>query len=103
MPARANLRLLLAYQYTRPGKALVFMGTELAPWSEWNHDASLDWSLRFDVGATWAKLKFTQLAQYEFDLSDVRPVTRSSMALYPPNRQDDGGGSRSRGRDLPIQ
>src|SRR5207302_3758012 len=41
----ANLRLLLAYQYTRPGKALVFMGTELGPWSEWNHDASLDWSL----------------------------------------------------------
>jgi 1,4-alpha-glucan branching enzyme len=41
----ANLRLLLALQYTRPGKALVFMGTELAPWTEWNHDASLDWSL----------------------------------------------------------
>ncbi len=27
----ANLRLLLAYQYTRPGKKLLFMGTELAP------------------------------------------------------------------------
>ena len=41
----ANLRLLLAYQYTRPGKQLVFMGTELGPWLEWNHDASLDWHL----------------------------------------------------------
>ena len=40
----ANLRLLLAYQYTRPGKKLVFMGTELAPWNEWNHDAGLDWA-----------------------------------------------------------
>ncbi len=40
----ANLRLLLAYQYTRPGKKLVFMGTELAPWAEWNHDAGLDWA-----------------------------------------------------------
>ncbi|MGQ0713942.1 MAG: 1,4-alpha-glucan branching protein GlgB [Gemmatimonadaceae bacterium] len=39
----ANLRLLLAYQYTRPGKKLLFMGTELAPWAEWNHDSSLDW------------------------------------------------------------
>ncbi|MDQ3997265.1 MAG: 1,4-alpha-glucan branching protein GlgB [Gemmatimonadota bacterium] len=44
----ANLRLLLAYQYTRPGKALLFMGTELAVWSEWNHDQSLDWHLLHD-------------------------------------------------------
>jgi len=41
----ANLRLLLAYQYTRPGKKLLFMGTELAPWNEWSHDESLDWHL----------------------------------------------------------
>src|SRR5687768_1092413 len=41
----ANLRLLLAYQYTRPGKKLLFMGTELAPTTEWNHDISLDWHL----------------------------------------------------------
>jgi len=41
----ANLRLLLAYQYTRPGKKLLFMGTEVAPWREWNHDVSLDWHL----------------------------------------------------------
>ena len=40
----ANLRTLLAYQFTRPGKKLVFMGTELAPWGEWNHDAGLPWS-----------------------------------------------------------
>ena len=41
----ANLRLLLAYQYTRPGKKLLFMGTEIAQRAEWNHDASLDWHL----------------------------------------------------------
>ena len=44
----ANLRLLLAYLYTRPGKKLLFMGTELAPWAEWNHDTSLDWHLATD-------------------------------------------------------
>ncbi|NIR46774.1 MAG: 1,4-alpha-glucan branching protein GlgB [Gemmatimonadetes bacterium] len=44
----ANLRLLLTYQYTRPGKQLLFMGTELAPWREWNHDTSLDWHLAED-------------------------------------------------------
>ncbi|GBD32194.1 1,4-alpha-glucan branching enzyme GlgB [bacterium HR33] len=41
----ANLRLLFAYQYTRPGKQLLFMGSELAPHREWNHDSSLDWHL----------------------------------------------------------
>jgi 1,4-alpha-glucan branching enzyme len=41
----ANLRLLLTYQYTRPGKILLFMGTELAPDREWSHERSLDWHL----------------------------------------------------------
>src|SRR4029077_11443370 len=41
----ANLRLLLAYMFTRPGKKLVFMGMELATPNEWNHDQSLDWHL----------------------------------------------------------
>jgi 1,4-alpha-glucan branching enzyme len=44
----AQLRLLLTYQWTRPGKQLVFMGTELAPPNEWNCDASLDWHLADD-------------------------------------------------------
>ncbi|HEY9228184.1 MAG TPA: 1,4-alpha-glucan branching protein GlgB [Gemmatimonadaceae bacterium] len=44
----ANLRLLLSYLFTRPGKKLMFMGMELAPWSEWNHDSSLDWHLLDD-------------------------------------------------------
>ena len=41
----ANLRALLAYQYTRPGKPLLFMGAELGSLREWNHDSSLDWHL----------------------------------------------------------
>ena len=44
----ANLRLLLAYQWTRPGKKLLFMGTELASWNEWHHETSLDWHLADD-------------------------------------------------------
>ena len=44
----ANLRTLLAYQFTRPGKKLLFMGTELAPHNEWYYDASLDWHLEGD-------------------------------------------------------
>jgi 1,4-alpha-glucan branching enzyme len=44
----ANLRLLLTYQYTRPGKVLLFMGTELASWREWYYAQSLDWHLEQD-------------------------------------------------------
>ncbi len=41
----ANLRLLYTYMYTRPGKQLLFMGSELAMEREWDHDRSLDWHL----------------------------------------------------------
>ncbi len=46
----ATLRLLFAYQWSQPGKKLLFMGGEIAQWSEWNHDASLDWHLLDDPG-----------------------------------------------------
>ena len=41
----ANLRLLFASMFTQPGKKLLFMGSELAQWREWNHDGTLDWHL----------------------------------------------------------
>jgi 1,4-alpha-glucan branching enzyme len=44
----ANLRLLLGYMCASPGKKLLFMGTELAPWEEWRHDGGLPWHLLDD-------------------------------------------------------
>jgi 1,4-alpha-glucan branching enzyme len=41
----ANLRLLYCYQFTYPGKKLIFMGQEFGQRDEWNHDRPLDWHL----------------------------------------------------------
>jgi 1,4-alpha-glucan branching enzyme len=41
----ANMRLLMGYLYTHPGKKLFFMGAEIGQWREWDHDGSVDWNL----------------------------------------------------------
>jgi 1,4-alpha-glucan branching enzyme len=41
----ANLRLLLLFQWTYPGKKLLFMGGEFGQPREWNHAESLPWHL----------------------------------------------------------
>ena len=41
----ANLRLLFTYQFTMPGKKLLFMGGEFGQRNEWNHNRALDWQL----------------------------------------------------------
>ncbi len=41
----ANLRLLLTWQFTSPGKKLNFMGNELAHGREWRVQGELDWPL----------------------------------------------------------
>ena len=39
----ANLRALYAYQFTHPGKKLLFMGTEFGQGREWDSTGILDW------------------------------------------------------------
>jgi 1,4-alpha-glucan branching enzyme len=44
----ANLRALLGYMYTHPGKKLLFMGSEFGQWDEWSHEGQLAWRLAED-------------------------------------------------------
>ncbi len=41
----ANLRSLLSYMTVHPGKKLLFMGGEIAQWTEWKDTGSLDWNI----------------------------------------------------------
>ena len=69
---RANLRLLYAYQWTMPGKKLLFMGGELGQWREWDHDGSLDWHL----------LSEPDHARIALTLGELNRVYRQRAALH---------------------
>ncbi len=47
---RATLRAYFAFQWTHPGRKLLFMGGELASPREWDHDGEIDWALLKDSG-----------------------------------------------------
>lgn len=44
----AGVRALYAYQWSHPGKQLLFMGSEFAQGNEWNANQNLDWYLLDD-------------------------------------------------------
>jgi 1,4-alpha-glucan branching enzyme len=68
----ANLRLLLTYQMTAPGKKLSFMGNEFGQGREWDDAAELDWSL---LGISWHR-GVQQLT------ADLNHLYRSLPALH---------------------
>jgi len=41
----ANARAFLAYMYAHPGKKLLFMGSEVGQYEEWNYNSSVSWEL----------------------------------------------------------
>ena len=74
----AQLRLLYAYQWTFPGKKLLFMGGELAQQEEWNHDAALPLAL-LDVPA------HAGIAKLVGDLNRLYRAWPSLHADAPPD------------------
>jgi 1,4-alpha-glucan branching enzyme len=76
----ANLRLLYGYQYTMPGKKLLFMGGEFGQWTEWNHDAELDWAL-------FGKKYHDGLRRF---VGDLNRIYRDYPALYEVDFNSEG-------------
>ncbi len=73
----ANLRLLMTYQMTAPGKKLNFMGNEIGQGREWNVNSSLDWHLLSDAyeGHQWHQgIKQTNI--------DLNRLYKESNALH---------------------
>jgi 1,4-alpha-glucan branching enzyme len=76
----ANLRLLYGYQYSLPGKKLLFMGAEIGQWREWDHDHSLDWHL-LDFAPHQGLLRF---------VADCNRVYREEPSLYERDCEPSG-------------
>jgi len=68
----ANLRLLYTYMFAYPGKKLLFMGAEIAQYSEWNQDATLEWELLENKYHSGVKKL----------LSDLNAVYKNNSELY---------------------
>ena len=76
----ANYRLLFSYMYTHPGTKLMFMGTEFAQSSEWNHDQQLEWSLK----------KYPIHEGVSNCIKRLNEIYKSEPALYQKSFDPDG-------------
>ncbi len=68
----ANLRVLLGYMWTHPGKKLLFMGGEFGQRREWAHDSALEW---------WV-LQYPEHAGVKRWVADLNALYRAEPALY---------------------
>jgi 1,4-alpha-glucan branching enzyme len=114
----ANLRALLGYQFGQPGKKLLFMGNDLAPEMEWDHDDELPWWLldRPDHEGvrrwvhTLNRLVRTEPALHELDVEpagfewvDASDAAASVLSFLRRPRRDPDGAPVSRGaRDVLV-
>jgi 1,4-alpha-glucan branching enzyme len=76
----ANLRALFGYMWAQSGKKLLFMGGDIAQWSEWHHDSSLDWHL----------LQFGPHAGIQRFVQDLNQTYRAEPALYELDCDPEG-------------
>jgi 1,4-alpha-glucan branching enzyme len=76
----ATLRAYLAFMWGYPGKKLLFMGQEMAPWTEWNAAQSLDWHL----------LDHAPHRGMQSVIRDINGLYRSLAALHARDCEGEG-------------
>lgn len=76
----ANLRAFFAYQWSHPGKQLIFMGSEFGQEAEWSEQHGLDWFL-----ADIPSHRGLQLL-----LKDLNEVYSATPALYEKDNEASG-------------
>ena len=76
----ASLRLLFGYQWTHPGKKLLFMGGEFGQKREWQHDESLEWHV----------LQYPLHAGVQRWVRDLNRLYRDTPALHELDFSDAG-------------
>lgn len=60
----AGVRAFFAYMYAHPGKKLVFMGTEIGQFDEWNVESAVEWELLEYEKHKQLRLFFSKLNQF---------------------------------------
>ena len=86
----ANLRLLYSYMWTHPGKKVLFMGSDIAQWNEWNCDESLQWHLlqwESHQGIQNLVRDLNRLYRQESALHHARLLTRWLRMARLPHRR----------------
>jgi 1,4-alpha-glucan branching enzyme len=68
----ANVRAFLAYMYTHPGKKLLFMGSEIGQYEEWNQASAVPWGL----------LEFDYHRKLQSFARELNQFYRQNRALY---------------------
>ena len=76
----ATLRAYYAFMWGYPGKKLLFMGQEFAPWGEWSEARSLDWNL----------LEHAPHRGVQSLVRDLNHVYRGTPALHARDCEPDG-------------
>jgi 1,4-alpha-glucan branching enzyme len=76
----ANLRAYLGFMFTHPGKKLLFMGADIAQWSEWSEERGLDWHL----------LEWEPHHKLQRYVADLNRLYRSEPALYQVDDSTEG-------------
>ncbi|WP_106460730.1 1,4-alpha-glucan branching protein GlgB [Anaerococcus sp. Marseille-P3915] len=75
-----QLKVLMAYQMTHPGKFLNFMGNEIATFEEWNEN----------VGIRWEYLDYPIHRDYHNFIKDLNKLYLDEKAFYKYDYEEEG-------------